>query len=57
MSDPALQQNVIDIYRAVVAHAVQWKCQKESRLVPKSYSELYNNNLREVKQRIKYGRR
>jgi len=46
--EPTLQQNVIGIYREIVAHAVQWKCHKENRLVPKSNSELYNNNLREV---------
>jgi len=44
----ALQQHMIDIYREVVAHAVQWKCQKDHRVMPKSNSELYNNNLREV---------
>ena len=48
--EPALRQNVIDIYREVVAHAVQWKCHKENRLVPKFHSELYNNNLREVQR-------
>jgi len=40
---------MIGVYREVVAHAVQWKCHKERRVMPKSNSELYNNNLREVK--------
>jgi len=46
--ETTLQENMIDIYRAVVEHAVQWKCQKDHRVLPKSNSELYNNILREV---------
>jgi len=48
MHEPALQENMINIYRQVVALAVHWKCQKDRRVLPKTNSELYNANLREV---------
>ena len=44
----ALHQNMIDIYREVVAHAVQWKCMKDRCVLPKSNSQLYKKNLQQV---------